>query len=150
MAERRRYTKRERVAAVIAADASNLTAASEQTGIPRETIRYWLDRPEFAELRHNAREAMAQEAQVVARLAWQKLGAAIANGQLEGRDLVMAAGMATDKAQLLNGGATARTEARDITGSLSDADLIAALRTADALASGSVTTEAPAGAPEGD
>jgi hypothetical protein len=92
---------------------------------------------------------MAEEARVVARLAWQKLGQAIASGILEPRDLVMAAGMATDKAQLLNGGATARTEARDLTGTLSDAELIAAVREAERLATGVGTAEAPEGTPEG-
>jgi hypothetical protein len=56
------------VAAILAADASSLTAASEATGIPRKTIAYWMDRPEFAELRQNAREGMAEDALMVARL----------------------------------------------------------------------------------
>jgi 1,6-anhydro-N-acetylmuramate kinase len=109
-----------------------------------------MDRPEFASLRENAREAIAQEAQVVARLAWQKLGEALANNELDPRDLVMAAGMATDKAQLLNGGATARAENRDITGTLSDADLIAAIREADRLTSAQGAPEAPAGEAAGE
>ena len=67
---RRRYTKAEKAAAIVAAEASNTLAASEQTGIPRKTIEYWLDNPEFAKLRQNAREAIAEEAQVVARIAW--------------------------------------------------------------------------------
>ena len=133
MAARRRYTKREKVAAVLAADASSTLAAAEATGIPRKTIAYWLDRPEFAELRQNAREGMAEDALMVARLAWKKLGQAIADGNLEPRDLVIATGMATDKAQLLTGGATARTEARDITGTLSDVELDAAIREAEEL-----------------
>lgn len=133
---RRRYTRSEKVAAIVAAEASSLTAAAEQTGVPKSTLAYWLDRPEYEHLRTNAREAIAEEARVVARLAWQKLGEALAAGILEPRDLVMAAGMATDKAQLLNGGATARTEARDITGTLSDAELVAAIREAERLAGG--------------
>lgn len=147
---RRRYTKAEKAAAIVAATAASTVAASEQTGIPRTTIQYWLDQPEFVALRQNAREAIAEEAQVVARLAWAALATAIRSGQLDGRDLVMAAGMATDKAQLLNGGATARTESRDITGTLSDADLVAALREADALAGGSGAPAAAADAPAGD
>ena len=139
---RRRYTKSEKVAAMVAAEAVSVAAAAEQTGVPRTTILYWLDKPEFVELRHNAREAMAEEAQVVARMAWGALARAIASGELNGRDLVMAAGMASEKAQLLNGGATARSENRDITGTLSDADLIAGLRTAVALTGGARAAEA--------
>ena len=139
MAPRRRYTKREKVAAVLAADASSTLAAAEATGIPESTLRYWLDRPEFANLRDNAREGIAEDALMVARLAWKKLGQAIADGTLEPRDLVIATGMATDKSQLLNGGATARTEARDLTGTLSDGDVRDLIRTADEIASGGRT-----------
>ena len=146
---RRRYTRSEKVAAIVAAEASTVLAAAEQTGVPRRTLRDWLTTPEYAIYRQNAREAMAEEAQFVARLAWQALGEAIQAGKLDGRDLVMAAGMATDKAQLLSGGATARTEARDITGTLSDAELIAAVREAELLATGTRAAEASPGAPEG-
>lgn len=145
---RRRYDKRTKLTAVLAADASTLTAAAEATGIPRKTIAYWLDRPEFAELRQNAREAMADDAMYVARLAWRKLGQAIADDELEPRDLVMAAGMATEKSQLLNGGATARSESRDITGTLSDSDLIAAIHEADRLTSDRRAPEEAADTPQ--
>jgi hypothetical protein len=130
------------VAAILAADASSLTAASEATGIPRKTIAYWMDRPEFAELRQNAREGMAEDALMVARLAWKKLGEAIAAGELEARDLVIATGMATDKSQLLNGAATSRTEARDISGTISDVELAAAIREAESIATAGRSEEA--------
>jgi hypothetical protein len=149
VAPRRRYTKREKVAAVLAADASSTLAAAEATGIPESTLRYWLDRPEFANLRENAREGIAEDALMVARLAWKKLGQAIADGTLEPRDLVIATGMATDKSQLLNGGATARTEARDLTGTISDAELDAAIREANAIATGGGSPEAPTEPAEG-
>ena len=149
MAARRRYSKREKVAAVLAADASSTLAAAEASGIPESTLRYWLDKPEFAKLRENAREGIAEDALMVARLAWKKLGQAIADGQLEPRDLVIATGMATDKSQLLNGAATSRTEARDITGTISDAELVAAVREAEQIASGggdpSPSEDPPAG-----
>lgn len=108
------YTKRRKITAILAADMTNPKAASEATGIPRSTIRDWLEKPEFATLRHNAREAIADEAIVVARLAWQALGDAIIARKVEPRDLIHAAGMATDKALLAAGEATARTEHRDI------------------------------------
>ena len=117
---RRRYTKVEKVAAIVAAEASSVMAAAEATDTPRSTLRYWMDDPSFAVYRQNARAAMAEEANVAARLAWQKLIEAIQAGELEPRDLVMAAGMATDKAQLLGGGPTARTETRTLGDDLSD------------------------------
>ena len=150
MVARRRYNHREKVAAVLAADASSLTAAAEATGVPRKTIAYWLDRPEFADIRQNAREHIAEDALAVARLAWKKLGQAIADDLLEPRDLVIATGMATDKSQLLNGGATARSENRDITGTISDAELVAAIREADRIASGAGVEAAPADEAQGE
>jgi hypothetical protein len=148
---RRRYTKHEKVVAVLAADATSTLAASEATGIPRTTIISWRDRPEFDTLRQNAREGMAEDAMLVARLAWQKLGEAIAAGLLEPRDLVIATGMATDKSQLLTGGATGRSEFRDLTGTISDGELAAAVRTAADIVRGgySGTSSSAEDAPEG-
>jgi transposase-like protein len=127
--KRRRYSKVEKVAAIVAAEASSTLAAAEESGVPRSTLRYWLDDPKFAEYRHNAREAMAEEARVVARLAWRGLAQAILAGKLEPRDLITAAGMGTDKTQLLSGGATERVEARDLTDDFDDHEK-AALRKA--------------------
>lgn len=147
MTRRRTYTTRQKMTAVVAAEMSSTEAAAEATGIPRTTLSYWMDRPEFVQLRQNARERMAEETLTVARLAWGKLAERIRTDQIETRDLVLATGMATDKAQLLNGGATARTEARDITGTISDAELAAAIREAERLVDGreARTEEAPAG-----
>lgn len=147
MATRRRYTKATKAAAIVAAEASSVLAASEATGVPESTLRYWMEDPRFAALRENAREHMAEEALIVARLGWQMLAKAMVNGEIEARDLVMATGMATDKSQLLNGAATARTEARDITGTISDGELIAAIREAEAVVRGQGSGE---GTPEGE
>ena len=117
---RRRYTHAEKATAILAAAASSKVAASEATGIPRKTIAYWLDKPEYARLRQNAREEMAAEARVVARQAWRALSEAIERGDMEPRDLVFAVGVAVDKAQLLAGQATSRTETKDLTGGLTD------------------------------
>ncbi len=117
---RRKYTKAEKVVAIVAAEATSILGAAEQAGIPESTLRYWLDKPEFAYLRENAREAMAEEARTVARLAWRKLGEAMEAGELEPRDLIIAAGMATDKSLLLNGEATGRVETRTLTEGLND------------------------------
>lgn len=136
MAARRRYSRSEKITAVAAAVATSGRATSDATGIPESTLRYWMHSPEFEVYRNNAAEAMAEEARVVARMAWEALAGRLRDGSLEGRDLVLLAGMATDKATLLNGGATARVEQRDITGTLSDAELVAALHEAERLAGG--------------
>jgi hypothetical protein len=71
-------------------------------------------------LRHKTRVEMAEDATRLAHLAYAALSRKIMAGEIEGRDLVMAYGVATDKSQLLSGAATERTEHRDLTANLSD------------------------------
>ena len=120
MAERRRYTKREKASAVTAALAATAAAASDATGIPRRTIGYWLDSPAFAELRQKTREQLAEGSMVLANLAQAELQRKVNAGEVEPRDLAVIYGIAIDKAQLLSGAATTRTEHRDLTDSLPD------------------------------
>jgi len=141
MVTRRRYSERQKMTAVIAAELTTVEAAAEATGTPRTTLIYWMDQPRFVELRHNAREKMADETLVIARLGWGLVAERMPT--MENKDLIAATGMATEKAQLLAGGATARTETRDITGTLSDAELDAAILEAEALARGEAPTTSP-------
>jgi hypothetical protein len=92
-------------------------AAAEKTGIPRTTIAYWLERPEFVTLRQKTREEMAEGFRVLAQLAQDRLEALIPT--MEARDLTVLLGVAIDKSQLLSGHATERVEKRDITDTLS-------------------------------
>lgn len=112
---RRRYTKREKASAVTAAMASSVQAAAEQKGIPRTTIDYWMDHPEFVELRKKTREEMAEGSMVLANLAQSELARKVKAGEVEPRDLAVIYGIAIDKAQLMAGQATSRNESRDIT-----------------------------------
>lgn len=125
MATKRRYTKREKLAAVMAAEMVGVVAAQEQSGIPESTIRYWIDQPEFAEFRAKAREEMAEEIKIVAHLAWKRTAEALAADKLEPRDVLFAAEKATGLYQLLSGAATARTETRDLTADLADHERVA-------------------------
>jgi hypothetical protein len=110
MAERRRYTKAQKVTAVIAAEMSSVEAAAEQAGIPRMTLAYWLDAPEFVNLRHKTREEMASGMATIVHLAQTRIVAEIEAGNFQPHDLVILLGVATDKAQLLSGNATERVE----------------------------------------
>jgi hypothetical protein len=56
----RRYTKRQKVTAVLAADMTSVQAAAESTGIPRTTLIHWMDDPEMVELRQKTREQLAE------------------------------------------------------------------------------------------
>ena len=133
MAERRRYTKRTKLATVMAAEMSGLTATAEATGIPKSTVKYWMDDPAFAQVRTKTRDDLADEIKVVAHLAWRRIAEALRSGEMEPRDATFAAEKATSLQLLLTGGATARTETRDISGTLSDADLTAAIAAAESL-----------------
>jgi hypothetical protein len=107
---RRRYNKAEKLSAVLAADMVGLTAASEQTGIPKSSLVYWMERPEFAQFRTKAREDLADEIKVVAHLAWNRAAEALRDGTMEPRDVLFAAEKATNLQLLMRGEATARTE----------------------------------------
>lgn len=110
---RRRYTRKTKVAAVQAAAVSSVLAAAEGAGIPESTLRYWLDKPEFAELRDKTREEASKGWEVIQHLALGRLKDLIP--EMEPRDLTILAGIAVDKSQLLAGGATSRSEHRDLT-----------------------------------
>lgn len=114
----RRYSKRQKATAVIAAEMSSMAEAAKATGIPLTTIDYWMDQPEFVALRMKTREDMAEESSVLAH----RTLAAIKDRlpQFEPRDLVILFGVLVDKAQLLSGMATARTETRSLSDGLDD------------------------------
>jgi transposase-like protein len=109
MTERRRYTRKQKISAVVAAAASSTLAAAEAQGIPESTLRYWLEKPEFASLREKTREEAADGWKVVLHLAQERIVALIPTMVAE--DIMILAGIATDKSQLLSGEPTSR-EAR--------------------------------------
>lgn len=113
MVQRRRYTKKTKLAAVMAAEMGGVVQAEEQTGIPESTIRYWMDKPEFAEFRAKTREDLADEIGTVAHLAWSRVASALRTGEMEPRDAIFAAEKATSLQLLMKGEATARTETHD-------------------------------------
>lgn len=120
MAERRRYTKGQKVVAITAALASSVKAAAEDQGIPRTTLTYWLDDPQFATLRQKTTADLAEAMGVVAHVATEQLIEAMRAGKVEPRDLIVAMGVGSDKRQLLSGNATSRTETRTLSDSLND------------------------------
>lgn len=113
---RRRYTKADKATAIIAAEMSNPSAASESTGVPISTLRYWMDDPKFADLRQKTRDEAATGFRVLMHAAQERLFALIP--QMEPRDLTILLGVAADKSQLLVGEATSRTESKALTDDL--------------------------------
>ena len=118
MPPHRRYTKREKITAVMAAEMVSTRTAAEKAGIPEATLRYWMHDPKIAQLRATTREELADEARVLQQLAAAQIRARIS--EFEPRDLTILYGVVADKAQLLSGAATQRTEHRDLTANLSD------------------------------
>ena len=96
MAERRRYTRKTKASAVITAEMTSVLAASEATGIPRTTIGYWVEQPEFVILRQKTREELAAGSILLAHLAQAELTKKIRAGEVEPRDLATIYGIAID------------------------------------------------------
>lgn len=132
MATRRRYTKAEKAEAVARATLTNATAAAEELGIPETTLRYWLDAPEFVELRSKTRDEVADRMWATIQIGVDEVAKGL-RSDAPLRDKATAVGILYDKHALLTGGATGRTENRDLTGTLEDADIAKALRYADDL-----------------
>src|SRR6185369_6839784 len=132
MADRRRYTKRQKAEAVAAATMTTPEAAADALGIPNTTIRYWLDQPEFVELRTKTRDEVGDQFWAAIQVGLDEVAKGL-RSDAPLRDKSVALGILYDKHALLTGGATARSENRDITGTLSDNDVLTALRYADDL-----------------
>jgi hypothetical protein len=144
-----RYTREEKAEAVTEAVRTSIVATAQRRGIPERTVGYWFHASEFADLRDKTRDELAGGALLGAHMALSEILDRIRSGKIDSKSLVTAFGVFVDKAQLLTGMATARTESRDITGTLSDSDLVAALREADAITGGAGAASAPSGEPEG-
>ncbi len=114
----RRYTKAQKASAVAEASVNGVRAAEAATGIRESTIRYWLDQPEFAQLREKTREEMRDGFKVLVHRAQERLTALVPT--MEPRDLTILLGVATDKSLLLSGDATGRTEHRSLTDGFND------------------------------
>lgn len=140
-------SRAERAEAVLLADALNSTdEAGKRLGVPGRSIRRWRDDPELAALVLKTREETADDVKVAMVLTWELIIERLKAGEIATKDLIVLGGVAFDKHQLATGGATARTEARDITGSISDAELDAAIREANEIATagrGSEASEEP-------
>lgn len=130
------YSKAQKAQAVAQAVLNGQHKASEATGIPRSTIRNWFHDPEFAELKERTRDQVADMAWVTVQKAFAAVAEGLNDPGASLRDKAVALGVVYDKWALMTGAATSRSESRDLTGTLSDAELIAALRTASDLARG--------------
>lgn len=111
-------SKRVKLAAVMAAEMSGVIQAEKQTGIPESTIRYWMQKPEFAAIRAKTREDLAEEVKVAAHVTWARVVELAPT--MEARDAIFAAEKAATITSLLSGEATSRTEHRELMEGMDD------------------------------
>jgi len=104
----RRYTRKQKVTTAVAAEMTSVAAAAEGAGIPESTVRDWMKDPEIAELRAKTREERGEAASTLATIVLGEIKRRLP--EFEPRDLSILYGVLTDKAQLLGGQATSRTE----------------------------------------
>lgn len=128
-------------------------AASQRTGIPENTIRTWMDTPEFVELRERTKEQVTGEWWAQVQKAFRR-SIELLDKTDDPVKAATAGAIIFDKMSLSRGEATARTEAKNITDDLPVnvkrelrrryADLVS--DPGDAVAGeGAHRTEAPAG-----
>ena len=143
--EHRRYSAKTRAAVVGLAASKGQTVASEETGIPLSTVHLWYMKPEYAELRTKTREDVADSLWTAIQIGIGEVAKGI-TGDAPLRDKATALGILYDKHALMTGGATNRSENRELN-DLPDSAYLGVLREADRILSGEGTatqTEDPA------
>lgn len=110
---RRHYSDEERAAALAILDArgGRLAEAAKAARVPRQTLQRWIesiDRAAPPQLRLDKRAELAALFEAEAKAAL--VAASDCRDDARYRELMTGAGIATDKWQLLTGGATARIE----------------------------------------
>lgn len=120
MPERRRYTKKQEAEAVGLALAKGQTAASEELGIPLSNVHRWYKRADLADLGSTARAEVAEAMWTAVQVGVSQMVHGLEDPKTPLRDKTDATSMLAEKYLLLTGGATSRTETRDLTDSLDD------------------------------
>ena len=119
MAERRRYGRRTKSEAVGLSVVSSTSEAARKMNIPRKTIAYWREQPEFAELRQQKSEDVAADVWATFQDGVRRVKELIPQTD-DLTKVATATGILYDKFALMSGHATQRTETADVTAKLSD------------------------------
>ncbi len=117
--KRRRYTARTKAKAVGIAEVDGVTRAAEETGIPKQTIHQWTQKPEYGQLRTTAREAVVAELWVGLQVGVRVLVAGL-EGDAPLNHKAAAFDSLAERYALLNGEATNRTEHRELLADFDD------------------------------
>lgn len=121
MAERRRYTHRQKAEAVGLSVVAGTLPAAEKLGIPESTLRYWCDSPDFAELRERKKEEVAADVWATFQAGVRRVGELIPQTE-DALKVATATGILFDKFALMTGQATERTESRELLGGFEDGE----------------------------
>lgn len=146
----RQYTATQKAQAVGTALVVGPNRAGRQLGIPHNNISMWMKDERYSGLRDAAREEVAAQLWVGVQVAVASVVEAFGDPQATLKDKAVALGIIYDKHALITGGATNRSESRDISGTLSDSELIAAVREAGRITSDRRAEAETAGPPEGE
>lgn len=119
MTERRRYARGTKAGAVGLSVVEGTSAAARKTGIPRKTIAYWRDQPEFAELRQQKMEDVAADVWATFQEGVRRVKELIPESD-DLAKVATATAIIYDKFALMAGHATTRTETADVTAKLND------------------------------
>jgi transposase-like protein len=118
-APRRTYTKRQKAEIVGQAEVAGVRPASRKAHVPESTIRYWRESEQFAQLRAEKREDVAQDVWAGFQMGVRRIAELM--GQTEDMAKVaIATGVLFDKFALMSGEATSRSETRTLIDGMDD------------------------------
>lgn len=118
--KRRQYTRRDKAEVVGLAEVKGVRRAARESGVPVSTVESWRMSSEFAQLRTQKREDVAQEVWAAFQTGIHRLIELIPQTDDLGK-VAVATGVIFDKYALMSGEATSRNETRDLTARLNEA-----------------------------
>jgi transposase-like protein len=116
---RRSYSRKEKAAAVGMAEGMGARPAARKSGVPEANIRYWRTQPEFARLRAETKQEVANDVWATFQLGVKRIAELIPKTD-DISKVAIATGVIYDKFALISGQATTRSEKRDITEAMDD------------------------------
>lgn len=107
--QHRRYSKARKAEVVGVAAVEGVTEAERQTGVPKETIQGWINRPEFAQMRTEKHEEVVATVWAAFQLGVNRIVELIPQTD-DLSKVSVATGIIYDKLALMSGQATSRSE----------------------------------------
>jgi hypothetical protein len=118
------FSHKDKLVAVVASEVNGVTETARALRVTKATLQSWRDEAVLLPYVEATRNQIMGDAATVAEKAWAELLMRLQNEaeKFSTRDLVVVAAEATNKMQLLSGGATSRTETQNITDHFSEED----------------------------